>query len=331
MFTRSGGVWSQQGSKLVGTGAIGGAHQGLSVALSTNGNTAIVGGSQDHSGTGAAWVFTRSGGVWSQQGSKLVGTGAVGFAQQGYSVALSGDGNTAVVGGIADNSFAGAAWVFFQPAKSNKSDTHDFNGDGMSDIAWRDTTADATSGLLTIWEMNGTQVLNPTATPVYSVPYPQVTIIGLGDFNGDGYADILWRNNDNLLVIWEMMGTKVLNPNATGVAQVVGWSVIGVGDFNGDGMSDLLWADGNGSYAIWEMNGTTILNPTAAYVGYVPSPWFVVGTGDYNGDGMSDMLWTDGNGTYAIWEMSGTTVLNPSTTGVAYVPTNWAVQLPLGQ
>ena len=95
----------------------------------------------------------------------------------------------------------------------------------MSDIAWRDTTADSTSGLLTIWEMNGTQVLNPTTTPVSSVPYPQVTIIGLGDFNGDGYADILWRNNDNLLAIWEMMGTQVLNPNATGVAQVVGWSV----------------------------------------------------------------------------------------------------------
>jgi hypothetical protein len=45
------------------------------------------------------------------KGSKLVGTGAVGIAQQGYSVALSADGNTAIVGGDFDNIGAGATWV----------------------------------------------------------------------------------------------------------------------------------------------------------------------------------------------------------------------------
>ena len=103
VFTRSGGVWTQQGSKLVGTGAVGSAGQGCSVALSADGNTAIVGGPFDNSNAGAAWVFTRSGGVWTQQGNKLVGTGAVGSARQGASVALSADGNTAIVGGPCDN------------------------------------------------------------------------------------------------------------------------------------------------------------------------------------------------------------------------------------
>jgi hypothetical protein len=112
VYTRSGGVWSQQGSKLVGTGAAGAAEQGWPAAISADGNTAIVGGFGDNSGVGAAWVFTRSGGVWSQQGSKLVGTGAVGTPQQGYSVAISADGNTTIVGGWADNSWAGAAWVY---------------------------------------------------------------------------------------------------------------------------------------------------------------------------------------------------------------------------
>jgi hypothetical protein len=112
VFTRSSGVWSQQGSKLVGTGAIEGAYQGWSVALSADGNTAIVGGRSDNSYAGAAWVFTRSSGVWSQQGGKLVGTGAVGTAYQGWSVALSADGNTAIVGGRLDNLSAGATWVF---------------------------------------------------------------------------------------------------------------------------------------------------------------------------------------------------------------------------
>jgi hypothetical protein len=110
--TRSGGVWTQQGRKLVGTGAVGNAGQGISVALSGDGNTAIVGGFSDNRRTGAAWVFTRSGGVWTQQGNKLIGTGAVGSAAQGFSVALSGDGSAAIVGGVDDNSYIGAAWVY---------------------------------------------------------------------------------------------------------------------------------------------------------------------------------------------------------------------------
>src|SRR2546421_310461 len=85
--------FTQDGPKLVGSGAVGSAQQGHSVALSADGNTAIVGGNADNGNAGAAWVFTRSGGVWSQQGAKLVGTGAVGAANQGISVALSGDGN----------------------------------------------------------------------------------------------------------------------------------------------------------------------------------------------------------------------------------------------
>jgi hypothetical protein len=111
VFTRSGGVWSQQGPPLRGTGAVGGAQQGLSVSLSSDGNTAVIGGPRDDSDTGAAWIFTRSGGVWTQQGPKLVGTGAVG-AEQGWSVSLSGDGTTAILGGPFDDTDTGAAWVF---------------------------------------------------------------------------------------------------------------------------------------------------------------------------------------------------------------------------
>lgn len=116
IFTRSAGVWTQQGPKLVGSGAIGPSQQGISVAISGDGNTAIVGGWGDNGGIGAAWVFTRSGGVWTQQGPKLVGTGAVAPSQQGWRVSLSADGNTAISGGFADASGVGAAWVFSRNA-----------------------------------------------------------------------------------------------------------------------------------------------------------------------------------------------------------------------
>jgi hypothetical protein len=114
VFTRSGSTWTQQGATLAGSGAVGDriAYEGRSVALSADGNTALVGGDGDDSAAGATWVFTRSGGIWSQQGPKLIGSNASKPAGQGISVALSADGNTALVGGYGDNAGVGAAWVF---------------------------------------------------------------------------------------------------------------------------------------------------------------------------------------------------------------------------
>jgi formylglycine-generating enzyme required for sulfatase activity len=112
IWRRSGGVWTQQGPKLVGSDAQGIAWQGRSVAVSADGNTALIGGLLDNGGIGAAWVWTRSGGSWSQQGPKLVGSGNAGRSLQGTSVGLSADGNTAIVGGYGDNGEIGAAWVW---------------------------------------------------------------------------------------------------------------------------------------------------------------------------------------------------------------------------
>ena len=64
--------FTQQGPKLVGNDAVGNPIQGWSVALSADGNTAIVGGPYDNfeintGAPGAAWVFTRNGSMWTQQ------------------------------------------------------------------------------------------------------------------------------------------------------------------------------------------------------------------------------------------------------------------------
>ena len=111
IFVRSGNAWIQQGDKLVGTGATAKANQSFSVAISSDGNTAILGRPLDQDGVGAAWAFTRSVSTWSEL-AKFSGAGAVGTAQQGTSVAISGDGNTAVLGGPNDDFLLGAAWVF---------------------------------------------------------------------------------------------------------------------------------------------------------------------------------------------------------------------------
>lgn len=111
VFVKTGGVWAQQGSKLVGTGATGTSTQGY-VSLSADGNTLAVGGYNDDSGKGAVWIYTRTDGVWTQQGSKLVGTGAVGNAYRGVSVCLSPAGDTLAVGGTGDSTNVGATWIF---------------------------------------------------------------------------------------------------------------------------------------------------------------------------------------------------------------------------
>ena len=101
VFTRSGSTWTPQGTLLTGT------EIGKSVALSADGNIALVGAPADNEYAGAAFVFTRSGSTWTQE-AELEGAGESGEALFGWSVALSADGNTALVGGDT----GGQAWVF---------------------------------------------------------------------------------------------------------------------------------------------------------------------------------------------------------------------------
>jgi hypothetical protein len=114
VFTRSGSTWSKPGVELTGgEEERDKARFGRSVALSADGDTALIGGPSDRGDGGAAWVFTRSGAsTWTQQGFKLTGAEESGGARFGFSVALSADGSTALIGGRSNAESNGAAWVF---------------------------------------------------------------------------------------------------------------------------------------------------------------------------------------------------------------------------
>ena len=82
-----------------------------SVSLSSDGNTALIGGPGNNHSIGAAWVFTRDKfGNWSEVGEPLI-PDALGSANIGAAVSLSGNATFAVVGGPYDNE-TGAIWVF---------------------------------------------------------------------------------------------------------------------------------------------------------------------------------------------------------------------------
>jgi hypothetical protein len=110
VFTRSGSVWTQQ-QKLTASDSAAGIRLGSSAGLSADGNTLIAGARGNGVGAGAAYVFTRSGSVWSQQ-QKLTASDAAAGDYFGSAVAMSGDGATAVAGAPAKASSTGAVYVY---------------------------------------------------------------------------------------------------------------------------------------------------------------------------------------------------------------------------
>jgi hypothetical protein len=114
VYTRSGNLWSLQ-QKIAATDAANGDNFGVSVKI--DGDTIVAGAyAADPGGVnaaGAAYVFTRSGSVWTQQ-QKLVSANPISVGQFGGSVAL--DGETIVVGErnatVNGNATQGAAYVF---------------------------------------------------------------------------------------------------------------------------------------------------------------------------------------------------------------------------
>ena len=105
--------------------------------------------------------------------------------------------------------------------------TGDFNGDGMTDIIWSATSNGQVQVLL--WFMNGaTQIGGGPPVPPGSstplIPPTPWTIAGTGDFNGDGFSDIVWVQSITLscgrhqsqVVLWFLSGTTVIGGGSPG-------------------------------------------------------------------------------------------------------------------
>src|SRR5579884_706866 len=112
VFVHSGSGWSEQAELTASDGAAGDEF-GASVAIS--GFTAVIGSPIHNSGTGAAYVFVRSGSSWSQQAELTASDGAVGD-HFGGSVAFSA--SRAVIGAAQHNSAKGAAYLFVRSGSS---------------------------------------------------------------------------------------------------------------------------------------------------------------------------------------------------------------------
>jgi hypothetical protein len=85
---------------------------------------------------------------------------------------------------------------------------------------------------------------------------------GTGDLNGDGTADMLWRNvNTGEVDDWLMTNGHISGGTAIGFVPA-GTTVMGTGDYNGDGKADILLQAADGTPTIWTMNGNTVTATT---------------------------------------------------------------------
>ncbi len=129
--------------------------------------------------------------------------------------------------------------------------TGDFNGDGKSDILWRNIS----TGQNKVWYMN--KIIYSGSGSIATVPGSAWTIAGTGDFNGDGKSDILWENTSTgAVLVWYMNGVTFLGSGTTTSETDKNWKIVGVGDFNNDVKPDILWRNSvSGANRVWYMDG----------------------------------------------------------------------------
>ncbi|QNN71412.1 reprolysin-like metallopeptidase [Thermomonas carbonis] len=180
---------------------------------------------------------------------------------------------------------------------------NDFDGDGRSDLFWRNLV----DGRDILWwgaEYADQRDVGGVATLTWNV-------VGAGDFDGDGSSDLFWRNaSSGQNIVWPSADntrlrytTAVTNP---------AWKVVGIGDFNGDERDDIFWRNTS--------SGENIIWWSGEYVGLtreqtVSTAWQVVGIGDFDGDGESDVFWRNAlTGANIVWwsgDYAGFASLNP--------------------
>ncbi|MBF0566748.1 MAG: DUF1566 domain-containing protein, partial [Nitrospirae bacterium] len=126
---------------------------------------------------------------------------------------------------------------------------HDFDGDGKSDILFRNSS----TGDVAVWLMIGSTIKQ--SGYVFKSLDSNWQTAGVGDFDGDGNSDILFRNSSTGdVAIWLMNGTTIKQGGYTYTSLDSNWQIAGVGDFDGDGNSDILFRNlSTGDVAIWLM------------------------------------------------------------------------------
>lgn len=228
-----------------------------------------------------------------------------------------------VDGGLVNNDTA--AFRSGVPMEWRVAGSGDFDGDGRSDVLWRND-----NGQITNWLGRADGSIANNDRIALSAVEASWRVAAVDDFNGDGRADILFRNTDGRITDWlGRVDGGFTNNDAAAISRVpLDWQIVGSGDFNGDGRADVLWRHQDGRITDWlgRADGAFSNNDEIA-LSSVPAAWKIVGTGDFNGDGRTDLLWRNTNGGLSDWlgRSDGSFANNDAAAYTTGVPTSWHV------
>lgn len=196
----------------------------------------------------------------------------------------------------------------------------DFDGDGQSDVLFQDS-----DGFLASWLMNGSNLAAAGFLLPSNVGDSAYSAAVTGDFNDDGFEDIVFQHTDGTLAVWFLNGTaqvnaSLLNPSNPGDNN---WRAVTSGDINKDGKPDVIFQHTDGSLGVWFMSGVDRVSSVAMNPSSAGSGWRAVATGDFNSDGALDLIFQHADGNIAVWLLDGTRLvrtilLNPANPGTGW-------------
>lgn len=189
----------------------------------------------------------------------------------------------------------------------------DFNGDGETDLLWRNDE----TGENIIWLLNNENVSSVVSLPTYDDD--TWSLADVADFDGDGNIDLLWRDTrsgDN--TVWFLNGTEFISSGLLPRVSDREWELVAAADFNEDQKADILWRSSyTGEIAIWIMSETQFVSGAAINAPIVPLEWEIADALDYSGDGKPDILWRNVlTGENVLWQIS-----NFNVTATTILPT----------
>lgn len=204
----------------------------------------------------------------------------------------------------------------------------DFGGFGGNftneDLVWQHT-----GGINAIWHLDGN--FNVKSGDLIPGSPASWQIQATGDFNCDGFTDIIFRDQSNgSLAVWYMKNNQLLS-SALFLNSVPdqSWQIVGAGDFNNDNYPDLVWRNSkNGQNVVWLMVGAS-LKQTVALQTVNDSTWYIGAVGDYKENGVADLLWRNTKtGQNAVWAMKNNAIFNKAFFLPSVADPNWAIVAP---
>jgi hypothetical protein len=175
----------------------------------------------------------------------------------------------------------------------------DIDGDLVRDVIWFEPA----TGNVAIWLMDGPDAIGAVPFPASVGANSPWSLAGTGDIDGDGRAELLWRNGVNgALLAWYLTDAGTLAGTRDFGAVPTSFELRGTGDLDANGTADLVWfRPTDGQVAVWLMARDGTFTP--GFPGAVgASGWRPHGVADFDGDGRSDILWREqASGMTAVW------------------------------